>query len=304
MRIQAPPNLVSREECLALIAAGVDDWGGVRPLTPTTSTPNGPGPLWMSWTRSPRGRIRFVQPADRATGCTGRCGVDRPAGAGHVVALADPATGWLATSTPWAGRGRSRRRRVLARLDCTRRSTPRAGPRVAQRPGQRVPAIGDRSVRTCTSWRPRSRALRHPTCPPRSLGRARSGRLHRRRDWRWRPPTARDEAVAALADRCARGGGDDVTFVVNRTSTSPTLLHRFRFCAFAQRKGDADAYRCPLTKVAERAWEAHVAGATEVHAGGIDPELPITGYADLVRAVKARVPSMHVHASRRWSAGG
>ena len=30
--------------------------------------------------------------------------------------------------------------------------------------------------------------------------------------------------------------------------------------------------------------------------GGIDPELPVTGYADLVRAVKARVPSMHVHA--------
>ena len=30
--------------------------------------------------------------------------------------------------------------------------------------------------------------------------------------------------------------------------------------------------------------------------GGIDPELPVTGYADLVRAVKARVPSIHVHA--------
>ena len=31
MRIQAPPNLVSRDECLALIGAGVDDWGGVSP---------------------------------------------------------------------------------------------------------------------------------------------------------------------------------------------------------------------------------------------------------------------------------
>src|SRR5260370_21960713 len=50
-------------------------------------------------------------------------------------------------------------------------------------------------------------------------------------------------------------------------------------------------------EVAERAWEAHVAGATEVcMQGGIDPELPVTGYADLVRAVKVRVPSMHVHA--------
>ena len=34
--------------------------------------------------------------------------------------------------------------------------------------------------------------------------------------------------------------------------------------------------------------------------GGIDPELPVTGYADLVRAVKNRVPSMHVHAFSRW----
>src|SRR3954467_10311462 len=34
MVIQAPPNLVSRTECLALIGAGVDDWGGVSPLTP------------------------------------------------------------------------------------------------------------------------------------------------------------------------------------------------------------------------------------------------------------------------------
>ena len=41
----------------------------------------------------------------------------------------------------------------------------------------------------------------------------------------------------------------------------------------------------------------YVDGATEVcMQGGIDPELPATGYADLVRAVKKRVPSMHVHA--------
>ena len=55
--------------------------------------------------------------------------------------------------------------------------------------------------------------------------------------------------------------------------------------------------RLSAEQVADRAWEAHVAGATEVcMQGGIDPELPVTGYADLVRAVKKRVPSMHVHA--------
>ncbi len=44
MRIQAPPNLVSRDECLALIGAGVDDWGGVSPLTPDHVNPERPWP--------------------------------------------------------------------------------------------------------------------------------------------------------------------------------------------------------------------------------------------------------------------
>ena len=70
-----------------------------------------------------------------------------------------------------------------------------------------------------------------------------------------------------------------------------------RFCAFAQRKGDADAYTLSYDEVGDRALEAYRDGATEVcMQGGIDPELPATGYADLVRAVKKRVPSMHVHA--------
>src|SRR5258707_9646915 len=44
MRIQAPPNLVSRAQCLALIGAGVDDWGGVSPLTPDHVNPERPWP--------------------------------------------------------------------------------------------------------------------------------------------------------------------------------------------------------------------------------------------------------------------
>ncbi len=107
------------------------------------------------------------------------------------------------------------------------------------------------------------------------------------------------EAVAALADSLRRDAvGDDVTFVVNRNINFTNICYTgCRFCAFAQRKGDADAYSLSAAEVAERAWEAHVEGATEVcMQGGIDPELPVTGYAELVRAVKARVPSMHVHA--------
>jgi DNA-binding LacI/PurR family transcriptional regulator len=86
--------------------------------------------------------------------------------------------------------------------------------------------------------------------------------------------------------------------VVNRNINFTNICYTgCRFCACAQRKGDADAYSLSAAEVADRAWEAHVAGATEVcMQGGIDPELPVTGYADLVRAVKERVPTMHVHA--------
>jgi FO synthase len=107
------------------------------------------------------------------------------------------------------------------------------------------------------------------------------------------------EAVTALANSLRKdAAGDDVTYVVNRNINFTNICYTgCRFCAFAQRKGDADAFSLSTDEVADRAWEAHVAGATEVcMQGGIDPELPVTGYADLVRAVKKRVPSMHVHA--------
>jgi FO synthase len=44
MRIQAPPNLVAPAECAALVTAGVDDWGGVSPLTPDHVNPEHPWP--------------------------------------------------------------------------------------------------------------------------------------------------------------------------------------------------------------------------------------------------------------------
>ena len=107
------------------------------------------------------------------------------------------------------------------------------------------------------------------------------------------------DAIAVLADSLRRDAvGDDVTFVVNRNINFTNICYTgCRFCAFAQRKGDADAFSLSTREVADRAWEAHVAGATEVcMQGGIDPDLPVTAYADLVRAVKEAVPSMHVHA--------
>jgi FO synthase len=107
------------------------------------------------------------------------------------------------------------------------------------------------------------------------------------------------DALTALADALrADVNGEQVTYVVNRNINFTNICYTgCRFCAFAQRRTDADAYSLSLSQVADRAEEAWAVGATEVcMQGGIDPELSGTAYFDLVRAVKDRVPGMHVHA--------
>lgn len=92
--------------------------------------------------------------------------------------------------------------------------------------------------------------------------------------------------------------GDDVTYVVTRNINFTNVCYTgCRFCAFAQRRTDADAYTLSLEQVADRAAQAWDVGAVEVcMQGGIHPDLPGTAYFDIARAVKQRVPGMHVHA--------
>ncbi|MEJ6537463.1 MAG: bifunctional FO biosynthesis protein CofGH [Mycobacterium sp.] len=305
MRIQAPPNLVSRQECLTLLGAGVDDWGGVSPLTPDHVNPERPWPaledlaavtaeagfdLVQRLTAQPK----YVQ--------AGAAWID-PRVAAHVAALADPETGFALDVNP-LGRPWQEPDDVTESLGRTdlhsaidtegRRTAVRSDlgsafgdwESIRERVGElasRVPVRVDTDV---------AAALRAAERDPGGCSDAEYLTLAT-------ADGAALDAVAALADSLRRDiVGDDVTFVVNRNINFTNICYTgCRFCAFAQRKGDADAFSLSAQEVADRAWEAHVAGATEVcMQGGIDPELPVTGYADLVRAVKARVPSMHVHA--------
>jgi len=304
MRIQAPPNLVSRDECLALIGAGVDDWGGVSPLTPDHVNPERPWPardelsavtaeagydLVQRLTAQPR----YVQ--------AGAAWID-PRVYGHVAALADPQTGLARdvkpVGMPWqepddvesSGRvdlhnaidAQGRNTETRSDLDSAFGDWDSIRAHVHEL-SARAPERIDTDVQAAL----RS-AERHPGgCTDEeylALANADGAAL---------------DALAAMADSLRRDVvGDDVTFVVNRNINFTNICYTgCRFCAFAQRKGDADAYSLSNDEVADRAWKAYVEGATEVcMQGGIDPELPVTGYADLVRAVKKRVPSMHVHA--------
>ncbi|MBC2643172.1 MULTISPECIES: bifunctional FO biosynthesis protein CofGH [unclassified Rhodococcus (in: high G+C Gram-positive bacteria)] len=304
MRIQSPPNLVSTTECAALLGAGVDDWGGVSPLTPDHVNPERPWPnldtlaeitaaAGFELTERTAAQPQFV--------LAGAPWID-PRITGHVQALADPHTGlakpgtrpvglpWQEPDESWESAGRVD---LNTEIDTAGRNTDTRSDLGS--------AFGDWEtvreqvlelsgpVRVDTDV---LAALRSAERDPAGLS-----------DDEYLALATADgpglEAVVALADALRKDAvGDEVTYVVNRNINFTNICYTgCRFCAFAQRKGDADAFTLSTGEVADRAWEAHVAGATEVcMQGGIDPELPVTGYADLVRAVKARVPSMHVHA--------
>ena len=107
------------------------------------------------------------------------------------------------------------------------------------------------------------------------------------------------DALRRVADGLrAEAVGDVVTYVINRNINFTNVCYvGCRFCAFAQREVDPEAYTLTLEEVADRAEEAWVEGASEVcMQGGIHPDLPGSFYLDLLDAVKARVPGIHVHA--------
>jgi FO synthase len=107
------------------------------------------------------------------------------------------------------------------------------------------------------------------------------------------------DALATLADRVRRDTvGDGVGYVVNRNINFTNVCYTgCRFCAFAQRRTDADSFTLSMQQVGDRVDEAWNIGATEIcMQGGIHPDLPGTAYFDLAREVKARQPEIHLHA--------
>ncbi len=308
-RIQAPPNLIAGEYDL-LLRAGIDDWGGVSPVTPDHVNPERPWPQIEELAR--RSAAAGFTLRERLTIYPEyvRRGVPwlDPRLAAHVAALSDPETGLAVQSAmpegrPWQEPDETApggRINLHAEVDTLGRSADRrsdfdsvygdwsevAAHAVAARPAAQSPRL-DSAVLT---------GLRLAESDPAAL-------LQEQHEGAAlalleADGTALDE-LARIADELRRDTvGEDVTYVVNRNINFTNVCYvGCRFCAFAQRERDADAYRLSVEQVADRAEEAWRAGATEVcMQGGIDPKLPGTAYADLVRAVKRRVPEMHVHA--------
>jgi FO synthase len=311
VRVQAPPNLVDLAECTALLSAGIDDWGGVSPLTPDHVNPERPWPS-LERLRSVTEAAGYTL-AERLTVHpeyvrAGEPWID-PRVSGHVAALAR-ADGLAVPGLRPAGRAWQEPDGGFASVGRTdlHRAVDDEG-RSSDRRDDFDQVYGDWDVlREAVADRAPDRAAR-PAGTHRPTADQLAALAAAERD----PGGLSDEQaltlmtadgqvlreVCRLADDLRRASvGDAVTFVVNRNINFTNVCYTgCRFCAFAQRRTDADAYGLSLDDVADRAQEAADDGATEVcMQGGIDPELPGSIYFDLAAAVKARVPDMHVHA--------
>ena len=310
MRIQAPPNLIGGEYEL-LLRAGIDDWGGVSPLTIDHVNPERPWPQLDELTaRTEAAGFTLAErlPIYPEYVRRGEPWLD-PRVAGHVAALADAETGLAAPGRPLVGRPwqepevaliDSGRTDLHASIDTEGRTADRRDDfdsvygdweelrsQVAAMPS-RVSGPAGSGVRPEFAT-----ALRHAESDPSGLSDEDSLTLLSA------SAGAEIDALAALADAVrADVVGDEVTYVVTRNINFTNVCYTgCRFCAFAQRRTDSDAYTLSIEQVGQRAEQAWAVGATEVcMQGGIHPDLPGTAYFDIAAEVKKRAPGLHVHA--------
>jgi FO synthase len=301
MHVQAPPNLSDPAQRLRLLDAGIDDWGGVSPITPDHVNPEKPWPSieMLAATTARRGK----QLRERLTIYPEFATKPDPFVSGKMRA---PVAALLGSD----GRAEEGQRPVpIAWQDPDIRWKPRTiALSFAKSPGAGLredaeSVYGDMDVpETTRVWATRSVAPERLDAEIRSaLTKAESHR-----------PVTDEEAVAlfqaegaALEALCrvaddlrAEAVGDEVTYVINRNINFTNVCYvGCRFCAFAQREVDDEAYTLTLSEVADRAQEAWDRDASEVcMQGGIHPDLPAAFYFDVLDAVKARTPDMHVHA--------
>ncbi|MDO6564736.1 5-amino-6-(D-ribitylamino)uracil--L-tyrosine 4-hydroxyphenyl transferase CofH [Amphritea sp. 1_MG-2023] len=92
--------------------------------------------------------------------------------------------------------------------------------------------------------------------------------------------------------------GNQASFVITRNINFTNVCYMgCKFCGFAKRKEEATAELLSFDEVADRAEEAWARGATEVCIqGGLHPNIDGSHYREILKAIKKRVPAMHIHA--------
>jgi len=262
MTIQAPPNL--RDGSLSqLVRAGVNDWGGVSPVTPDHVNPEAPWP--------------HLEKLETETEAAGRHLRQRlaigPAFARDVTRWADPA---LQTAI----------RRSVDSRGLVRENSWHPGA------GDEAPELMASIV---TGRDPQIAISLGLVAQGEELGKAQIARLF--------TAEGRDfDHVRAFANELREDRvGETITHVVNRNINYTNIcLYRCGFCAFSKgstRSERGPAYNIDHQEIARRTVEAWERGASEVCLqGGIHPSYDGRTYRGIVEAVKAAVPQMHVHA--------
>ncbi|MBT4491786.1 MAG: 5-amino-6-(D-ribitylamino)uracil--L-tyrosine 4-hydroxyphenyl transferase CofH [Gammaproteobacteria bacterium] len=268
MNIQAPPNL-SPGVLEQIVDAGINDWGGVSPVTPDFVNPEAPWP-------------HLTNLADE-TANAGKMLIERlalyPAYANEAAKWTDPAvsphvlravdgSGFARTEEWSAGAVVSPPETDLARVTAIPKSRPMAD--VAQileraREGER---LGEKEI----------------------------VRLFKARGDDY-------TTVCQAADELRRKvAGDEVTYCVNRNINYTNICYfKCQFCAFSKGKMSENLrgkpYDLSHEEIMRRTKEAWERGASEVCLqGGIHPEYTGQTYIDVCRSIKQVIPEMHIHA--------
>ncbi len=268
MSIQAPPNLYTGD-LTELIRAGINDWGGVSPITPDHVNPEAPWPHLD----------RLADDTARA----GHCLVERltvypkyiearsewiaPNLHSPVLRLSD--SGGLARPGPWAP--------GLTDVDAANDER-------------------DVSPNTKTAVIPQIRQLVDRASTGSELSESEIAILFAARggDFNFICQSANDLRKATV--------GDTVRYVVTRNiNYTNVCLYHCGFCAFSKGKTHEELrgqpYMVELSEIARRVREAWQRGATEVcMQGGIHPAFTGNTYLEICRTAKEAAPQIHVHA--------
>jgi FO synthase len=267
--IQAPPNLHG-ERLEELIGAGIDDWGGISPVTLDHVNPEAPWPeialLEEVCAREGRPLVERLTIYPRFVASDDASWIDAKL-RGHVLKLSDaeglardsqwsPGLAEHAPGTPSAPLGRIHDGPVATQIH---RILDRAANGAELSEGEIFSLFGARGVAA--------------------------------------------QAVVEAADGLRREvNGETVTYVVNRNINYTNICsYACSFCAFSKSSSKAGfrdkPYMLDFEEVAQRAREAVAKGATEVCLqGGIHPSYTGDTYAGIVRAVKQACPELHIHA--------
>ena len=265
MSIQAPPNL-SPDNLNLLVDAGINDWGGVSPVTPDYVNPEAPWPHLIDLEKqtylsgknlSPRLTIYPSYLNDLTTWVDDKLH-------SRVLKLSD-STG-LARDTEW--------------------TTGRENLEFKTKSQSIIPLRHSSQLKTIVDLATQDKGLKEEQIV--NLFEARGPDFTYLRD-------AADELRQDIV-------GDEITFVVNRNINYTNICYfHCTFCAFSKGKTSeglrGKPYDISLEEITRRSQEAFERGATEVCLqGGIHPSYDGNTYKSIVSAIKAAQPELHIHA--------